>query len=252
MRHFLESNVVWMDSIDSTNEEIKRKADKFIKTTWVLARSQTQGKGRNGKIWLSGQGNFAGSVIFFPTVKRAYYHLFGFFFGVALYNTIRNFLKEDIDVRLKWPNDLIIENRKVAGILLETIQLKNDLRIGLIGGIGVNLNSSPNLKIKSRTAYDTGCISNFTSNTIDQFRFFNDFNNELISLESAIDENNLTHILDFWQKKSFEKGSIVQFSDQRGKLRKGKFLGLDELGSLIIDDISGVKKLYSGDVYFGS
>ena len=252
MRHFLESNVVWMDSIDSTNDEIKRKADKFIKTTWVLARSQTQGKGRNGKIWLNSQGNFAGSVIFFPTVKQEYYHLFGFFFGVALYNTIKKFLKDDIDMRLKWPNDLIIENRKVAGILLETIQLKNDLRIGLIVGIGVNLNSSPNLNIKLRTAYDTGCISNFTSNTIDQVRFFNDFNNELISLESAIDENNLTHILDFWQKKSYEKGSIVQFSDQRGKMRKGKFLGLDELGSLIIDDISGVKKLYSGDVYFGS
>ena len=42
-------------------------------------------------------------------------------------------------MRLKWPNDLIIENRKVAGILLETIQIKNDLRIGLIVGIGVNL-----------------------------------------------------------------------------------------------------------------
>ena len=80
MRHFVESDVVWMDSIDSTNEEIKRKADKFIKTTWVLAKSQTKGKGRNGKTWLSNNGNFTGSVIFFPTVKRAYYHLFGFFF----------------------------------------------------------------------------------------------------------------------------------------------------------------------------
>ena len=84
MRHFPESNVFWMDSIDSTNEEIKRKADKFIKTTWVLARSQTQGKGRNGKIWLSGKGNFAGSVIIFPTVKRAYYHLFSFFAKTTL------------------------------------------------------------------------------------------------------------------------------------------------------------------------
>ena len=205
MRHFLESNVVWLDSIDSTNEEIKRKADKFIKTTWVLARSQTQGKGRNGKIWLSGEGNFAGSVIFFPTVKRAYYHIFGFFFGVALHNTVKKILKEDIDMRLKWPNDLIIENRKVAGILLETIQIKNNLRIGLIVGIGVNLNSSPNLKTKSRTVYDTGCISNFISNTIDQVSFFKDFNNELISLESYFDENNLNHILDFWQKKAMKR-----------------------------------------------
>ena len=241
-----------MNSVDSTNEEIKRNADKFIKTTWVLAKSQTQGKGRNGRIWLSSQGNFAGSVIFFPTVKQAYYHLFGFFFGVALYNTIKKILKDDIDMRLKWPNDLIIENRKVSGILLETIQIRNDERIGLIAGIGVNLNSSPKLKTKSKKAYTVGCISNFTSNAIDQVKFFKDFNNELIYLESYIDESNLNSVLELWQKKSYKKGSIIQFSDQKGKIKKGKFLGLDELGGLMIDEISGVKKIYSGDVYFGS
>ena len=139
-----------MDSIDSTNEEIKRRADQFSKTTWVLAKSQTKGKGRNGKIWLSGQDNFTGSVIFFPTVKPEHYHLFGFFFGVALYNTIKKALTDDIDIRLKWPNDLIIESRKVGGILLETTQIRHDVRKGLIVGIGVNLNSSPNLKINQK------------------------------------------------------------------------------------------------------
>ena len=155
-------------------------------------------------------------------------------------------------MRLKWPNDLIIENRKVSGILLETTQIRSDERIGLIAGIGVNLNSSPNLKIKSKKIYDTGCLSNFTSNAIDQVKFFKDFNNELIYLESYIDESNLNFILELWQKKSYEPGSIIQFSDQKGKIKKGKFLGLDELGGLMIDDISGVKKIYSGDVYFGS
>ena len=207
-------------------------------------------KGKKWKIWLSGQGNFAGSVIFFQLLNERTIIYLAFFLELPL-QYYKKILKEDIDMRLKWPNDLIIENRKVAGILLETIQIKNDLRIGLIAGIGVNLNSSPNLKTKSRTAYDTGCISNFTSKTIDQVSFFKDFNNELISLESYIDENNLT-IFWIFGKKSYEKGSIVQFSDQRGKIKKGKFLGLDELGGLIIDDISGVKKLYSGDVYFGS
>ena len=57
-------------------------------------------------------------------------------------------------MRLKWPNDLIIENRKIAGILLETTQIKNDLKKGLIVGLGVNLHSSPNLKTKSRTVYN--------------------------------------------------------------------------------------------------
>ena len=63
---------------------------------------------------------------------------------------------------------------------------------------------------------------------------------------------NLNFILKYWQEKSYEKGSIVQFSDQKGVIKKGKFLGLDELGGLMIEDSSGVKKMYSGDVYFGS
>ena len=112
MGHFVESDIVWMDSVDSTNEEIKRHADRFNQTTWVIAKTQTKGKGRNGKIWISTKENFSGSVIFFPTINRARYHLFGFFFGVALYNTIKKIIKDDIDIRLKWPNDLIIENRK--------------------------------------------------------------------------------------------------------------------------------------------
>ena len=240
-----------MNSIDSTNEEIKRKADKFIKTTWIIAKSQTKGKGRHGKIWLSNKGNFTGSVIFFPTVKRSYFHLFGFFFGVALYNTIKKILKDNIDMRLKWPNDLIIENKKVAGILLETIHTRNEVRLGLIAGIGVNLTSSPNLETKTRKIYDTGYISKYTKNAIDPVSFFKDFNDELINLESYIYENNLNTILEFWQKKSYGRGSIVHFSDEKGKIKKGRFLGLDELGGLMIDDISGVKKMYSGDVYFG-
>ncbi len=251
MGHFVESDIVWMDSVDSTNEEIKRHASKFNQTTWVIAKSQTKGKGRNGKSWISKEENFSGSVIFFPTLNRACYQLFGFFFGVALHNTIKKILKDDIDIRLKWPNDLIIDNRKVAGILLETTQVGSDTRIGLIAGIGVNLNSSPKLEKKSKYVYDTGCLSNFTQSTIDQFSFFKDFNNELISLESYIEESNLNSVLKFWQKKSYEIGSIVQFSDKKGKINKGKFLGLDELGGLIIEDIAGVKKIYSGDVYFG-
>ncbi len=252
MRHFVESDVIWLDSVDSTNEEIKRNVDKFNKTTWVLAKEQTKGRGRNGKTWLSSDGNFTGSVIFFPNIKRAYYHLFGFFFGVALYNAVKKALKDDIDMRLKWPNDLIIENQKVAGTLLETTHTRNNVKIGLIAGIGVNLNSAPNLKTKSRKFYNTGCISNFTGSYIDQVNFFRGFNNELMKLEAFINETNLNFILEFWQEKSYEKGSIIRFHDEKGKIKKGKFLGLDEVGGLIIDEISGVKKIYSGDVYFGS
>ena len=147
---FLNSDVIWLESVDSTNEEIKRRIHEFSKPTWVIAKNQLRGKGRNGNSWFSNDGNFSGSVIFFPKVKHSYFHLYGFFFGVALYNTIKKIVKKGVDIRLKWPNDLMIENCKAAGILLESIEDSKNSRNGLIVGVGVNLNSSPRLKESSK------------------------------------------------------------------------------------------------------
>ena len=110
INHFLNSDVIWIETVDSTNEEIKRRIHEFSKPTWIIANMQTKGKGRNGNSWLSNDKNFSGSVIFYPSVENTHFHLYGFFVGVALYNTIKNIVREEVDVRLKWPNDLMIEN----------------------------------------------------------------------------------------------------------------------------------------------
>ena len=73
------SDVIWLDYVDSTNEEIKRRFLELSKTTWIIAKKQTKGKGRNGNVWFSSSGNFSGSVIFFPNVERSHFHLYGFF-----------------------------------------------------------------------------------------------------------------------------------------------------------------------------
>ena len=252
MRHFFKSDVIWLDSIDSTNEEIKRQIKNFNKTTWIIAKHQTNGKGRNGNSWISNNGNFSGSVIFFPAAQRFHLHLYGFFFGVALYDTIKKIVKDGVDIRLKWPNDLIIENYKVAGILLESIQAPCIRKSGLIVGIGVNLNSSPILKANSNRQYDTQCVASFTNDKIDVKKFFRNFSYELNQLESYVQERELSSILSVWQTRSYDKGTMIHISDNKKKVKTGKFLGLDELGGLIVGENSGVKKIYSGDVYFGS
>ena len=251
-KNFHNSDVIWLDYVDSTNEEIKRRFQEFSKPTWIIAKKQTKGKGRNGNTWFSSSGNFSGSVMFFPTVKRAYFHLYGFLFGVALHNTVKKITKEGVDIRLKWPNDLMIENCKVAGILLESIQFPQSNRIAIIVGIGVNLNSHPNLNNDVNKRYNSQCVANFSNREICQVSFFNKFRDELNELEFCVGENDLASILKLWKHRSYDKGTQIQVSDNNGGVTSGKFLGLDELGGLIVSDSSGTKKIYSGDVYFGS
>ena len=249
---FLNNDVIWLESIDSTNEEIKRRIQDFSKTTWIIAKRQSKGKGRNGNSWSSGTGNFSGSVILFPTVERSYFHLYGFFVGVALYNTIKKIVKDGVDIRLKWPNDLMIENGKIAGILLESVQAPNSGRIGVIVGVGVNLNSAPNINADYTKRYNTQCVAKFTNCKIDQLIFFSKFNDELKELGTFVAENDLCSILNFWKPRSYDIGTKIHISDNEGGTKTGTYLGLDEIGGLIVSDNSGTKKLYSGDIYFGS
>ena len=249
---FLNNDVIWLESVDSTNEEIKRRIRKFSKTTWIIAKNQSKGKGRNGNSWSSGAGNFSGSVVLFPTVERSYFHLYGFFVGVALHNTIKKIAKDGVDVRLKWPNDLMIENGKIAGILLESVQAPNSSRIGVIVGVGVNLNSAPKISADDTNRYNAQCVAKFTNNKIDQLTFFSKFNDELKELGSFVAEKDLCSILDFWKLRSYDIGTVIKISDNKGGINTGTFLGLDEIGGLIVSDNSGTKRIYSGDVYFGS
>ena len=250
--HFLNSNVIWLDSVDSTNEEAKRRIKDFSKPTWIIAKKQSKGKGRNGNRWFGSEGNFSGSLVFSPNIKRSKLHLYGFFLGVALYNTLKNFLKDDTNIRLKWPNDLLIENGKVAGILLESVYTNRKSDLGLIIGVGVNLNTAPSFATNSDLKYNTQCVANFTNEEINLFSFFRTFNQELIKLEAYIDETKIHTILKLWETRSYDKGVIIKFSGKRGEIKSGIFLGLDEIGGLIVGESSGVKKVYSGDVYFGS
>ena len=249
---FLNNDVIWLEAVDSTNEEIKRRIQEFSKTTWIIAKRQSNGKGRNGNSWSGGDGNFSGSVILFPTVERSYFHLFGFFVGVALYNTIKKITNDGIDIRLKWPNDLMIENGKIAGILLESVQAPNSSRMGVIVGIGVNLNSAPRINDNHTKRYNAQCVANFTNSKIDQLNFFSKFNDELKELGSFVAEKDLCSILNMWKPRSYDIGTIIQISDNKGGINTGTFLGLDEVGGLMVSDNSGAKKIYSGDVYFGS
>jgi len=127
------------ESVGSTQDYARSLLDKGEATPFlVTASEQTQGHGRLGRIWISPRGNFFGSFVMRPAVEPARYSEYSFLTAVVLAGTILKFAKAD--VTLKWPNDVLLNERKCAGILIESHGLQNEF---LIIGMGVNLRHAP-------------------------------------------------------------------------------------------------------------
>jgi BirA family biotin operon repressor/biotin-[acetyl-CoA-carboxylase] ligase len=123
------------DSIDSTNEEARRLASEGERgPLWITARVQRSGKGRRGRVWVSQDGNLFATLL--TTGANARSGELAFLAGLAAGDTVAAFTPK-AGVSLKWPNDVLLEGKKVAGILLE------NFGAALAIGVGINLASYP-------------------------------------------------------------------------------------------------------------
>lgn len=124
------------DSLESTNEEARRlTAAGDSGPVWITARAQTKGRGRRGNLWISQPGNlFATLLMKAPHASAAE---LGFAAGLAAADVISSYVAAE-RVSLKWPNDVLLDGRKAAGILLEAL-----VHDALAIGIGINLLHHP-------------------------------------------------------------------------------------------------------------
>lgn len=133
-------------SVTSTNEvaiELIKQGEEI--SGCVLAKKQTKGRGTHGKRWISHKGNLFLSI-FFPLKKNfPTFDEFSIINGIIISEVIKNFCKKKI-INLKFPNDILINGRKVSGILQEIIDLNT--KKFLIVGVGVNIVSNPSIKNK--------------------------------------------------------------------------------------------------------
>ena len=133
-------------SVTSTNDVainlIKKKKKEF---GYVFAENQTKGRGTYGKKWISKKGNLFGSIFF--KLKKNYppFNEFSIINPVIISEVIKKFCAKK-KISLKWPNDVLVNGRKICGILQEVIYL--DSNKFLIVGIGINIISNPNIKSK--------------------------------------------------------------------------------------------------------
>ena len=187
----------------------------------VIADEQTKGRGRYGNKWVSPKGNLY-FTIFFPILKSNLKKI-QFLVQLQIRNILKNYNIKNIT--LKWPNDLYIKNKKVCGILQESIVFG---KFYLIIGIGINIRSSP--KIKN---YPTTYLNNETKKKINL--------NELVEkLKKAFLTNIINKTYSFktiakdWNKYAFNKNKFINFKINNN-IYKGIFKGINNNGALILE-----------------
>ena len=131
------------DELASTNDEAMRLAHAGdAGRHWIIARSQSGGRGRHQRKWISPPGNLYASLLLIDPAPMALAPQLGFVAGLSLFEALYPLLNHDPALGIKWPNDLVIKGAKLAGLLLEASRLA-DGRLACVLGFGVNCISHP-------------------------------------------------------------------------------------------------------------
>jgi BirA family transcriptional regulator, biotin operon repressor / biotin---[acetyl-CoA-carboxylase] ligase len=224
------------DSIGSTNDEALRLArDGAAHGTVVHADEQTAGRGRLARRWQSPPGNLYVSVVLRPNVPAARCVELGFVAALAVADAVETLLPNRLRTTLKWPNDVLLHDGKISGILLEKA---DDI---LILGIGINVLQAPgDVAYKTSTIVDCGGLA-----TVDGSR---------ASLLAALakwfeiwQRDGFAPIRAAWLGRAHPAGTPlrVTLGDQ---LVEGRFADLASDGSLILETDDGRKQFVAGDV----
>jgi len=137
-------SLVALDRIDSTNEEALRRAEAgAAHGTVVWARAQSGGRGRSGRAWSSPAGNAYLSVLLRPQTPAAVTAQLSFAVAVAIAEALERLLPSGTPVACKWPNDILVAERKCVGILLQSRLTADGGIAALVAGIGTNIATAP-------------------------------------------------------------------------------------------------------------
>jgi len=224
----------------STNADLLaalRNGEALQEGAWLVADRQVSGRGRQGRSWHDGHGNFMGSTIVRTQPGQPAAHTLSLLAAVALFDTIHALLPTLHRLVLKWPNDLLIGDAKLSGILLEAE------RDAVVIGIGVNLVSAPDLPDRKsaaltqfgpapdRDAFAETLAAHFATE-LDRWRTYG-----------------LEPLIRSWNAASMPRGTPISVHEpDEGKVR-GLFDGIEPDGSMRLRLADGnVRVIHAGDV----
>ena len=209
-------------------------ADGAGEGTWLRADRQTAGRGRSGREWVSPQGNVHASTLVRVHASDPPAATLALVAGVALFNTAEPLVRRP-GLMLKWPNDLLLDGAKVAGVLLE--------RVGdaVVAGFGVNLAQAPEVPGR-RTGVLPGALASSAFVRLLAVAFADALGNWRC--------NGLQAIRNAWLMRAHPLGTSLETHGPEGERVAGTFVGLDEAGALQLRLPDGSSRaIHAGDVH---
>ena len=233
---FNNFQLIHMESVESTMTSIK----KFIGTQNIcmLADEQTSGIGRRGNEWISPEGNIYASFLIKYDLSIENH----FLFSALMANSIIKFLNKYIhkNINIKWPNDIIINKKKIAGIMTEVVE-HNNIKYIIIGA-GINILNSPKV-----TEYKTCCLNDYKASLNFENVLINFFESYFDQYEMMINKK-YNQIFNLFKNQMSHIGSRINILFPNGDVKEVLLKNLNYDGSLNVEEGDTELNIFSGRI----
>ncbi len=235
-------------TLDSTNAEAIRQAGNgACGPKWFLTLEQTQSRARRGRPWDSGEGNFSASLLMRPECGPEQAALRSFIAALALREALVEVCGREDIFSLKWPNDVLLNNRKLAGILLESGFDASGMYLCI--GIGVNLANEPDPSFVEEGAFAPISLRSVIGSKIEPEEFLTPLAAAFDRWETQFQQYGFTPIRNEWLNHATRLGEVIT-AKLMDRTEVGTFETVDETGAIVLRTSKGLLHLPAAEIFF--
>ena len=242
---YIGKNLYIYKEVSSTNTIAKFLSMNGVENgTVVISEKQTKAKGRSGKSWESPLGGVWLSIILNPNVDHSKIPLITLATGVAVAKTLENIGVENPEI--KWPNDIMINGKKVCGILTEAVAKFNTIESVIIGvGIDANLDVE---QFPEDLQEGTTTLKEVLGREGNENSLIKTFLEEFEKISEQFIHEGYEDILKEWRKRSYSIGKIVEVREPFNTYYDAYVIGIGKEGALVVEKSDGtLEKVISGE-----
>jgi BirA family biotin operon repressor/biotin-[acetyl-CoA-carboxylase] ligase len=233
------------DALGSTSDHcIERAKAGAPEGLAILAHRQTAGRGSRGRQWQSPPGNMNLSVLLRPGLPATESSIFPLLAGIAVAEAICAFLPADAAPMLKWPNDVLLDEGKLAGILIDAAPEGKNLD-WLVIGVGINLMHAPEIPLRRTTTLNAHGGQASPEAAAQMLLHYLGFWLEHLKTSGP------SAILDAWQQRAHPVGTALAVQNGGAQVI-GRYAGLSPKGELLLNVENRIERFQTGEILLGN